>query len=240
MQATRKNLYPDSLRNDVRKRGREMFTFVTNLREEVYGLLRKHGKAESDIIEVLIADDDDQRFVRMDPEVFLEKAGETVFLTDRDSDSLRELRIRGKDFEICTEMESSVEGSMIQLLKYRAVSDRGSVGKLLSAGYDGELMKGCVIEEDVTRTDDTIMDRKMDRLIELARDYEVLHMTVFESDGFGVGRRTVIQFKTRHFFGSRDFQRKAIAMLGVNVVVENLTGLTTPLEGETIYGSGSD
>ncbi|MBR4203506.1 MAG: hypothetical protein IKQ93_08045 [Candidatus Methanomethylophilaceae archaeon] len=54
------------------------------------------------------------------------------------------------------------------------------------------------------------------------------------------GGRTVIMYKCDRMMGSIGFQDETNRMLGVNAVVMNLTGLKTPLEGRTIYGSEPD
>ena len=57
---------------------------------------------------------------------------------------------------------------------------------------------------------------------------------------FLCGGRTVIMYKCDRMMRSEVFRDEANRMLGVNAIVMNLTGLKTPLEGRTVYGSEPD
>ena len=221
--------------------------YFTNLREEIDRLLEMNGRTESDIEEVLISDDENDGLIHIDPKEFLEKADDTVYATESEVEALRAMIIRGRDFEIRTELGWVMEDSPVQYLSFRRIGNGGYDGCLLSPGVDRRIADRYHIEEDALHTDASLVERRMDRLIELAKKHEVIHMTVLDEGReaergdtfmFAAGSRTHIQYKCRRSFSSCRFQDEAVEMLGVNAIVENLTCLKTPLEGRTIYGSG--
>lgn len=224
--------------------------YFTNLREEVDGLLENNGRTERDIEEVLISDDEGNDFTHIDPQEFLERAGGTVYMTASEYVPLRALRIKGKDFEIHTDLGWVAEDSPVQYLRFREVSDRGYDGSLLRPGVVRSMADRYHIEEDALRTDDSLVERKMDRLIEAAKRHGVLHMTILTGKGYEVkrgdtfmfanGGRTVIQYKCDRWMESYRFLDEATEMLGVNAIIVNFTAFKTPLEGRTIYGSEPD
>lgn len=153
--------------------------FFTNLREEIDAVLRQNGKSENDITEVLVADDDDDGFVYIDPGEFLEKAADTVYITGSGMESLREMRIRGEGFEIHTDLEYCIEDSHVQYLRYRSTSSERYDGCLIRADrYVRSEMECHGLEEDARHSDASLVERKMDRLIEAAKANGVVHMTV--------------------------------------------------------------
>lgn len=94
---------------------RMLDSYLMNLREEIDRLLSENGMSESDIAQVLVADDGDGGFVRMDPAEFLEEAGrpagvnavvenrsdtskplegETVYMKEKDRWAVRSRRVQ--------------------------------------------------------------------------------------------------------------------------------------------------
>lgn len=152
--------------------------FFTNLREEIDAVLRMNGKSESDITEVLVADDDDDGFVSIDPGEFLEKAADTVYITGGGMESLREMRIRGEGFEIHTDLEYCIEDLHLQYLRYRSASSERYDGCLIRTDrYARSEMERHGLEEDARHSDASLVERKMGRLIEAAKANGVVHMT---------------------------------------------------------------
>lgn len=200
-------------------------------------------------MEVLILDDDDA-FRSIDPKRFLIEADRTVYLTGWEIEALRDIRIRGRDFEIHNDIWWPIEDGPVQCLRFRRISRRRHRGSLLQSRYLSLTLRGRRVERDAMHTDGSILERKRDRLIALAKKHRVNEMSIMRDAGskeeargaFGssVGGRAMIQYRSRGGLSTYGFHMEATDMLGVNAIVVNMSLVKNPLEGEMFYRDDPD